>query len=33
MVSDFFPPFVGGVEVLVNGLSRGLVERGHEIAV
>jgi glycosyltransferase involved in cell wall biosynthesis len=33
MVSDFFPPFVGGVEVLVNGLSRGLAERGHEVAV
>ena len=33
MVSDFYPPFLGGVEVLVSGLSRELVRRGHEVAV
>lgn len=33
MVSDFYPPFVGGVEVLVSSLSRELVRRGHEVAV
>jgi glycosyltransferase involved in cell wall biosynthesis len=33
MVTDFYPPFIGGVEVLVSGLSRELTERGHEVAV
>jgi glycosyltransferase involved in cell wall biosynthesis len=33
MVSDFYPPFLGGVEVLVSSLSRELVRRGHEVAV
>ena len=33
MVTDFYPPFVGGVEVLVSGLSRELTLRGHDVAV
>src|SRR6059058_765827 len=33
MVSDFYPPFLGGVEVLVSSVSRELVRRGHEVAV
>jgi glycosyltransferase involved in cell wall biosynthesis len=33
MISDFYPPFLGGVEVLVSGLSRELVRRGHDVAV
>jgi glycosyltransferase involved in cell wall biosynthesis len=33
MVTDFYPPFLGGVEVLVSTLSRQLVSRGHEVAV
>jgi glycosyltransferase involved in cell wall biosynthesis len=33
MISDFFEPFVGGVEVAVRNLSRVLVERGHEVSV
>ncbi|MEA2221388.1 MAG: hypothetical protein QOJ35_4014 [Solirubrobacteraceae bacterium] len=33
MVTDFYPPFVGGVEVLVSGLARELVLRGHDVAV
>ena len=33
MVTDFYPPFLGGVEVLVSGLSRELAARGHEVAV
>jgi glycosyltransferase involved in cell wall biosynthesis len=33
MISDFYPPFVGGVEVLVSSVSRELVSRGHEVAV
>jgi glycosyltransferase involved in cell wall biosynthesis len=33
MVSDFYPPFLGGVEVLVSNLSRELVLRGHDVAV
>jgi glycosyltransferase involved in cell wall biosynthesis len=33
MVTDFYPPFVGGVEVLVSTLSRELVRRGHEVSV
>lgn len=33
MVTDFYPPFLGGVEVLVSTLSRELVARGHDVAV
>jgi glycosyltransferase involved in cell wall biosynthesis len=33
MVTDYYPPFLGGVEVLVSTLSRELVRRGHEVAV
>ena len=33
MISDFYAPFVGGVEVLVGTLSRELVRRGHDVAV
>jgi len=33
MVTDFYPPFLGGVEVLVSTLSRQLVNRGHEVSV
>src|SRR5436190_24253942 len=33
MVSDFYPPYLGGVEVLVATMSRELVLRGHEVAV
>jgi glycosyltransferase involved in cell wall biosynthesis len=33
MVSDFYPPFLGGVEVFVSSVSRELVLRGHEVAV
>ena len=33
MVTDFYPPFVGGVEVLVSGLSRELSLRGHDVSV
>jgi glycosyltransferase involved in cell wall biosynthesis len=33
MVTDFYPPFLGGVEVLVSTLSRELVKRGHDVAV
>jgi glycosyltransferase involved in cell wall biosynthesis len=33
MVSDFYAPYVGGVEVLVGALSRELARRGHSVAV
>ena len=33
MIADFYPPFLGGVEVLVSGVSRELVQRGHEVFV
>jgi glycosyltransferase involved in cell wall biosynthesis len=33
MISDFYDPFVGGVEVAVRNLSRELVDRGHEVSV
>jgi len=33
MISDFYHPFVGGVEQHVRSLSTALVERGHEVAV
>ena len=32
-VSDFFEPFVGGMEQHVKTLSRGLAQRGHEVTV
>lgn len=33
MVTDFYPPFLGGVEILVSTVSRELVRRGHEVSV
>jgi glycosyltransferase involved in cell wall biosynthesis len=33
MISDFYPPYVGGVEVLVSTLARELVDRGHHVVV
>lgn len=33
MVSDFYPPFIGGTYRYVQTLSRGLVKRGHEVVV
>jgi glycosyltransferase involved in cell wall biosynthesis len=33
MVTDYYPPFVGGVEILVSTVSRELVRRGHDVAV
>jgi glycosyltransferase involved in cell wall biosynthesis len=33
MISDFYPPFMGGVEVLVSTLSHELADRGHEVVV
>lgn len=33
MVSDFYPPFIGGSYRHVQTLSRGLVKRGHEVVV
>jgi glycosyltransferase involved in cell wall biosynthesis len=33
MISDFYHPFVGGVEQHVRSLSRALVARGHEVCV
>lgn len=33
MVHQFLPKYVGGTEVYVAGLSRALVERGHEVAL
>ena len=33
MVTDFYHPFLGGVETHVRGLSHGLVERGHQVTV
>jgi glycosyltransferase involved in cell wall biosynthesis len=33
MISDFYSPFIGGVEVLVRGVSRELTARGHSVAV
>jgi glycosyltransferase involved in cell wall biosynthesis len=33
MISDFYPPFLGGVEMLVATLARELVRRGHEVTV
>ena len=33
MLSELYPPFIGGSEEHVRNLSRGLVQRGHEVAV
>lgn len=33
MISDFYPPYWGGVEVLVSRLSRELTARGHDVTV
>jgi glycosyltransferase involved in cell wall biosynthesis len=33
MVTDYYPPFVGGVEILVSTVSRELARRGHDVAV
>lgn len=33
MATDFYPPFLGGVELQVQGLSRNLVRRGHDVTV
>jgi glycosyltransferase involved in cell wall biosynthesis len=33
MLSDFYRPLTGGVEVHVEGLSRALVARGHDVTV
>jgi glycosyltransferase involved in cell wall biosynthesis len=33
LVSQFYPPIIGGVEVHVRTLARGLARRGHEVLV
>jgi glycosyltransferase involved in cell wall biosynthesis len=33
MVTDFYPPLLGGVEVVVRNLALGLAGRGHEVSV
>jgi glycosyltransferase involved in cell wall biosynthesis len=33
MISDFYHPFIGGVEQHVRSLASALVERGHDVAV
>ena len=33
MVSDFYQPFIGGVEVVVRNLARELNTRGHDVSV
>lgn len=33
MLTQFYPPFIGGEERLVQNLSEGLVARGHDVAV
>ena len=33
LVSDWYPPAVGGVEVQVHGLARALAARGHDVHV
>jgi len=33
MVSDFYPPFIGGMQNYVQTLSRSLVKRGHQVVV
>jgi glycosyltransferase involved in cell wall biosynthesis len=33
MLSELYPPYIGGTEEHVRNLSRGLVQRGHDVAV
>ncbi len=33
MLSDLYPPFIGGIEQHVRNLSKGLVKRGHHVVV
>lgn len=33
MLSDLYPPYIGGLEEHVRNLSRGLVARGHDVSV
>src|SRR4051794_7185135 len=33
MLTDFYPPWVGGMEQYVHALSEQLVERGHDVCV
>ncbi len=33
LVTDFYPPYLGGVEVLVSTLASELARRGHEVSV
>lgn len=33
MLTDLYPPFIGGIEQHVRNLSLGLVKRGHEVSV
>ncbi|MEP7377982.1 MAG: glycosyltransferase family 4 protein [Chloroflexota bacterium] len=33
MLSDMYPPYIGGVEQHVRNLSRGLTQRGHAVTV
>jgi glycosyltransferase involved in cell wall biosynthesis len=33
MLTDLYPPFIGGIEEHVRNLSRGLAARGYEVAV
>ena len=33
MLTDLYPPFIGGLEQHVRNLSHGLVERGHQVSV
>ena len=33
LLSQFYPPDIGGIEVHVQALARGLVTRGHEVVV
>ncbi len=33
LISDFYPPYAGGVEHHVHRLAHGLVERGHQVSV
>ena len=33
LLSDFYPPVLGGVELQVQALARGLARRGHEVSV
>lgn len=33
LLAQFYPPIIGGIEVHVQTLARGLVARGHEVAV